>query len=314
MLQKTPTQLQGVIEGIAHVVVEAEDLAAAEKFYTGAFKLQTLGSDMLPMFGQIRSRSLSLPSGQVVTLAERKPRNDVQVSPAHHAYVMTPETRDATIKALASQGVTLHRYREDRPSEADDNYYVTDPTGNRIQLVARAGAAKGPGAAGLDHVALETHNIHWAREFYGAWLDCPVEHRVGWKTDDYLSAKALGEAGMAAAMPGSRYWNERYSKFEKERKALRPNVQVYFTLGGGASLAVYLASRQYLAPLDDEISGVPRLALRTNRKALDSIAAFFTEKKRGVEGPIEHDRKLPIAASVYVRDPGGNFLEFCAVR
>jgi catechol 2,3-dioxygenase-like lactoylglutathione lyase family enzyme len=234
------------------------------------------------------------------------------VSPAHQAYTVTPQARDKIAAGLAAQGITLHRFHEDRPTEADDNYYFDDPAGNRIQLVAKPAA--GGGANAIDHVAIETHNIHWAREFYGAWLNCPVEHRVGWKTDDYLSAKALGEAGMAAAMPGARYWNERYSKFEKERKALRPNVQVYFTLGGDASLAVYLASRKYQAPRDDQILGAPRTALRTSRKGLDAVASFFGEHGRTVEGPVEHDRTSPIAASVYVKDPGGNFLEFCALR
>ncbi len=312
MLQKTPAQLQGVIEGIAHVVVDAPDLARSKSFYESVLGLRSVGSDVVPTAGGSRGETLSLPSGQLVTLAGTKPLNDLSVSPAHQAYTVTPQTRDKIAAGLAAQGIALHRFHEDRPTEADDNYYFDDPAGNRIQLVAQP--ARGTGANAIDHVAIETHNIHWAREFYGAWLNCPVEHRVGWKTDDYLSAKALGEAGMAAAMPGARYWNERYSKFEKERKALRPNVQVYFTMGRDASLAVYLASRKYQAPRDDQILGAPRTALRTSRKGLDAVASFFGEHGRTVEGPVEHDRTSPIAASVYVKDPGGNFLEFCALR
>lgn len=312
MLQKTPTQLQGVIEGIAHVAIDAPDLARAKGFYQTVLGLQPVGSDMVPMAKGAHSETLKLPSGQLVTLAGTTPLNDLRVSPAHQAYAVSPQARDKIIATLAAQGGTLHRFHEDRPAEANDNYYFDDPAGNRIQLVARPNAAAG--ASAIDHVAIETHNIHWAREFYGTWLSCPLEHRVGWKTQDYLDAKALGEAGMAAAMPGSRYWNERYSKFEKERKALRPNVQVYFSLGRDNSLAVYLASRKYQAPSDDQIIGAPRTALRVSRKGLDTVAAFFGERGRAVEGPIEHDRKQPIAASVYVKDPGGNFLEFCALR
>ena len=312
MLQKTPTQLQGVIEGIAHVVIDAPDLAHAKGFYESVLGLQAVGSDMVPAAKNSRSATLKLPSGQLVTLVETQPLNDLHISPAHQAYAVTTQGRDKIAATLATQGITLHRFHEDRPAEAADNYYFDDPAGNRIQLVTKP--TGGVGADAIDHVALETHNIHWAREFYGTWLSCPVDHRVGWMTQDYLSAKALGEAGMAAAMPGSRYWNERYSKFEKERKALRPNVQVYFNLGRDNCLAVYLASRKYQAPQDDQIVGAPRIALRTSRKALDSIATFFGERGRTVEGPVEHDRKQPIAASVYVKDPGGNFLEFCALR
>lgn len=312
MLQKTPTQLQGVIDGIAHVVIDAPDLARSKSFYESTLGMPVLGSDMMPAVNNSRSVTFKLPSGQLVTLTETQPLNDLRVSPAHQAYAVTAQARDKIADKLAAQGIALHRFHEDRPTEVKDNYYVDDPAGNRIQLVAKASADVGANA--IDHVAIETHNIHWAREFYGTWLSCPLEHRVGWKTQDYLDAKALGEAGMAAAMPGSRYWNERYSKFEKERKALRPNVQVYFTLGREDNLAVYLASRKYQAPQDDQILGAPRTALRVSRKGLDAVAAFFGERGRALEGPIEHDKTLPIAASVFVKDPGGNFLEFCALR
>jgi hypothetical protein len=32
------------------------------------------------------------------------------------------------------------------------------------------------------------------------------------------------------------------------------------------------------------------------------------------KGPVEHPEAAPIAASLYVRDPGGNFLEICVPR
>ena len=59
----------------------------------------------------------------------------------------------------------------------------------------------------IDHVGIETNNILWSRQFYESWFGFKVEHRVGWKTSDYVAAKSLGEKGMEAAMPGARYWN-----------------------------------------------------------------------------------------------------------
>lgn len=312
MLEKTPTTLQGAIQGIAHIVIDAQDLTQSKRLYESILGLKPFGANVFATESGRRSETLKLPSGQFVTLVAAAPLNDPHVSPAHQAYAVTPAGRDKIAAALAAQGIALQRFCEDRPAEAGDNYYFDDPSGNRIQLVARA--TGGDGALAIDHVALETHNILWADEFYGNWLKCPSEHRVGWKTTDYLTAKARGAEGLAAAMPGARYWNERYSKFETERKAIRPNVQIYFKLGGESCLSVYLASRKYQAPPDDLVFGTPRTALRCSRESLDKIAAFLNERGRPFEGPIEHDRKLPLAASIHVKDPGGNFLEFCAMR
>jgi catechol 2,3-dioxygenase-like lactoylglutathione lyase family enzyme len=292
------------LAGIDHVAIEVADAAAAEKFYAELLGFTPAGRDRWPVAGGGSSAALALASGQHLILTEAAPRNDPRQSAAHVAYRVGQAVRD---RIAASQPV--HAYREDRPSEEPHRCYVEDPWGNRIQLVANDAAAPG-----LDHVAIETNNILSAREFYGSWLGCAIEHRVGWKTLDYLNAKSRGEADMAEAMPGSRYWNERYSKFEKERRMLRPNVQLYFALGNGTSLAIYLATRRYQAPLDSLAGGTPLLGLATDRARLTGLAEFLRRRGLPVAGPTEHGTGLPIAASVAVRDPGGNFLVFCARR
>ncbi|HTI86887.1 MAG TPA: VOC family protein [Alphaproteobacteria bacterium] len=307
MLQKTPPSLNTKIKGISHVVVDVESLDVAEKFYD-ALGFASVGHDQWPVAGAAPSATLEAGAGQYVVLAKGPARNDPRISAAHTAYALPKGARDNLVETLTTKGVAVHRFREDRPSEAGDNVYIDDPSGNRIQLVARDGAP----ALSIDHAGLETNNILWSREFYQTWLGLPVEHRVGWKTDDYLAAKSLGEKGMEAAMPGSRYWNERYSQFETEKKALRPCPQLYFTVGG-TSLAVYLASRQYQAPRDDVLSGTPCLGLSTTDEGLKQMAGFLREQERAIEGPVTH-AKGPIAASLSVKDPGANFLEFCVLR
>jgi catechol-2,3-dioxygenase len=307
MLQKTPPSLNTKIKGISHVVIDVEALDVAETFYN-ALGFASVGHDLWPVAGGAPSATLKAGAGQYVVLAKGPALNDPRISAAHTAYALPKTARDKLVESLTKKGVTVHRFREDRPSEVADNVYVDDPSGNRIQLVARDGAP----ALAIDHVGLETNNILWSREFYQTWLGFPIEHRVGWKTDDYLAAKSLGEKGMDAAMPGSRYWNERYSQFETEKKALRPCPQLYFTIGG-TSLAVYLASRQYQAPRDDVLSGTPGIGLSTTDEGLKQIAGFLREQDRAIEGPVTHG-KGPIAASLSVKDPGANFLEFCVLR
>jgi len=296
--------LDQAIKGIGYVVIEVGDAAAAERFYAELLGFKPAGRDRWPGAG--RSAALAAPSGQHLVLAESHPRNDPRLAAAHQAYRIDPAAR---ARIEAARQAELHDYREDRPSEAADRVYLDDPWGNRIQLVAGADRP-----AGIDHVAIETNNILWAREFYGTQLGLPIEHRVGWKTLDYLNAKSRGEAAMAEAMPGSRYWNERYSKFETERRMLRPNVQLYFSLGDGTSLAVYLATRLYQAPLDSEATGTPLLGLMVDAARLADLAAALQGSGLTLAGPIAQEAGLPLAASLHVRDPGGNFLAFSAVR
>jgi catechol-2,3-dioxygenase len=308
MLQKMPPALSTLIKGISHVTVEVTDLDAAEKFYVGMLGFTTAGRDLWPVEGA-STLTLKAGSGQFVVMAKVAPRNDPRIAANHQAYALPTAARAKLVETLTAKGVTVHRFHEDRPSEKDDNFYVDDPFGNRIQFVARDKAA----ALSIDHVGLETNNILWSREFYAGWFGFAVEHRVGWKTSDYVSAKSLGAQGMEAAMPGSRYWNERYSQFETEKKALRPCPQMYFTIGSN-SLAVYLASRLYQAPLDDDVRGTPALGLATTEDGLKQAVEHLRAQGRDCTGPISHGKSSPISASVYVKDPGANFLELCAIR
>ena len=295
-------RLDQAVKGISHLVIEVGDASAAERFYAELLGFTPAGRDRWPDAG--KSAALALPSGQHLVLAEASPRNDPRIGAAHQAYRLPPAERDRIVAARATE---IRSWREDRPSEEADRCYLEDPWGNRIQLVGRADLPPG-----IDHVALETNNILWAREFYGTQLGLPIEHRVGWKTLDYLNAKSLGAKAMEEAMPGARYWNERYSKFETERKMLRPNVQLYFTLGAGSSLAVYLANRLYQAPLDTTTSGTPLLGLTVEAKRLADLATALAKSGLAIDGPVMHAAGLPIAASLHVRDPGGNFLAFSA--
>lgn len=307
MLQTHAAADQVQIEDIAHVVLEVANIDAAEAFYASLLGFAPAGRGLWPAAGACATSTLQLPSGQHLVLAQAAPRNDPRAWAVHHAYAVSADLREHLAKALEAKGIAIHRFHEDRAEEAGDNFYFDDPSGNRVQLVVRPNASQ----TMIDHVALVTNNILWAQEFYGAWLGLPVRHHVGWKTQDYLDAKALGEAGMAAAMPGGRYWNERYSQFEKERKALRPCAQLYFSVGAQASLAVYLSPKRYQAPPDTAIRGTPTLGLRVG-VGLAQVAGALRGRGCAVEGPVRHGGSAPVAASLYVKDPGGNFLEFCA--
>jgi catechol-2,3-dioxygenase len=59
------------------------------------------------------------------------------------------------------------------------------------------------------------------------------------------------------------------------------------------------------------VVGTPRTAFRVTRAALAAIAAGLESAKHPIVGPVEHPTASPVRHSLYCKDPGGNFIEFC---
>ena len=133
-----------------------------------------------------------------------------------------------------------------------------------------------------------------------------------WRTDDYARAKLWGE-GKENMAPGTRRWDQRYTVMEQKRRLPRPNTH-FFVRVGAEALAIYLATQHRQEPPEEQIVGTPRIGLRSGRAALTQIARQLAASRMPIQGPIEHPANAAIAASLYLRDPGGNFLEICAPR
>ncbi|MFM2129762.1 MAG: Glyoxalase/Bleomycin resistance protein/Dioxygenase superfamily, partial [Pseudomonadota bacterium] len=165
---------------LSHLVIEADDLAIAD-FYRDALGFTAAGSDLIAECGA--SVALNAAGGGLLVVSRRTGRPDLSATGVHHAIAVGPKTRERIAGALLSEGIEVKTCKEDRPAEAGDNFYFTDPAGNRVQIVTRAGLDGGPPA--LDHAAVQVANMWWAEVFYTQTLACAVEHRVGWKTEDY---------------------------------------------------------------------------------------------------------------------------------
>lgn len=294
------------IAGLSHLVVEVDDLDAARDFYAGTLGFAALGNDLWPDCG--RSLSFAAAGGNLI-LAERKDGPDLADTGVHQAYAVAPAARAAVADRLAAAGVAAHAYREDRPAEAVDNFYFSDPAGNRVQLVARAGADGGP--PGLDHAAVQVADLLWAEDFYARALGLPVEHRVGWSTADFARAKAWAE-GTDDMAPGTRRMDKRYTTMVGKRTVPRVNAQV-FLRAGAASLGVYLANRHFQEPPEEVLVGTPRTAFAIGAGALEAARQRLAAADWPHLGPVAH-AEGPLAASLYFKDPGGNFIELATRR
>ncbi len=299
------------MDGISHLVIEVSDLKRSEEFYHDILGFELLGQDQIPNCG--RNSVLGCASGQWLILSESAEPRSLAETGVHQAYGMLPSDREGVAKKLAERSIVVHRYKEDRPAEEGDNFYFHDPDGNRIQSVTgKTVSDPRHGVLGIDHAAMECHDLEWAEDFYVRVLGLTVEHRVGWRTEDYVRAKLWGD-GKANMAPGTRRWDQRYTVMEQKRLLPRPNTQLYVQFGD-STLGIYLATKHRQEPPERQIVGTPRIGLRCGRAAFHRLVKVLAENHAPLQGPVEHPLTTPIAASLYVKDPGANFLEICVSK
>jgi catechol 2,3-dioxygenase-like lactoylglutathione lyase family enzyme len=299
------------MEGISHIVIEVSDLKRAAEFYR-----QVLGFELVEDDGAAdRGASVVLraASGQSLILSESVEPRSLPETGVHQAYRVAPRHREAIGRNLAARQIDVYAYKEDRRAEEADNFYFYDFDGNRVQLVVSAADSHPDGKVlAIDHTAVECHDLEWAEDFYVNILGLPVDQRIGWRTADYVRAQLWGE-GKEEMAPGTRRWDQRYTVMEQKRRIPRPNTHFFLRVGDGV-LGIYLATQHRQEPPEEQIVGAPRIALRASRGTLDEILKLLKERRFPVYGPVEHPASSPIATSVYVRDPGANFLELCAPK
>jgi catechol 2,3-dioxygenase-like lactoylglutathione lyase family enzyme len=301
------------LRAIAHTVIEVADLDRARSFYS-----ERLGLTAPPLETWPESEELCLPcpSGQHLVLRQSASPRIFPDTGAHQAYRASPGCVERIVQSLAADQITVHRYHEDRPAERGDNCYFADLDGNRIQLI-NMNRDVSHGVFGIDHTAVLASDMEWIEDFYGGNLGLAVDHRVGWNTGDYVRARVWG-AGQEDMAPGTRRWDERYrdipgGKPGQGRRVPRPNVQLFFRMGD-AVLGIFMATAHVQEPPPRQAKGTPRTAFWTDRATLDKTAAVLADARAAMLGPVEHAGRSPIAASLYFRDPCGNFIELCSER
>ena len=308
--QTRPAQVNGIrIDSLAFVTAPVADIAAARRFYSRILGLQDMGIDHIP---GIRPHAvLRTASGQFLVLtAPQGP--DTRETGVHNAFRVSPAARAAIAERLAAEPVAVLTYKEDRLKEEGENFFFFDPDGNRIQLVRSSSAKSTAGVEAIDHTVVLTYDMLWAEAFYGAGLRLPVESRIGVRTADHARARrwAAGEEQMA---PGTRRLDKLYMTMGGQNEVARANMQVYFE-AGSSIFGIYLATKHQQEPPEEQIIGAPRTAFAVESEDLQRIAAILQKHRRPFEGPVEHPKTAPFAASLYTKDASGNFLEFCVPK
>jgi len=285
----------GLITGYSGAVIEVSDLARAGEFYG---KLIGLGSAAETTEG-VR---INLNPHQSLTLVQRSAPRTRSDTGVHQALSFPSSQVDSIVARLEAAGVEIRRYHEDRKEEHQHNRYCSDPDGNQVQLVTGR-------EVGLDHVAVEDHDLEWAEVFYTQVLGAKVEMRIGWTMDDYARAWDWGRGDDQCA-PGTRRWDTLYT--DDKARVPRSNSQLFVQLAPGVSFGLYLATEHHQEPPRGLFDGTPRAQfwvapgkLAELERRLREIRLRCMEPADGFDGPyVRNDDAL------FVRDTGGNFLEF----
>jgi catechol 2,3-dioxygenase-like lactoylglutathione lyase family enzyme len=300
------TRMATSVQSIGHLVVEVTSLPPALDFYRDGLGLGLVGTDFWP--GCANRHAVLKAGAHYLVLAEVWQKPDLSAGGGHQAYRLSRSGHKQAVDRLAALGCDIQTYHESRPAEAGGHVYVTDPSGNRVQLVPSDETANG-GVVGIDHVCVEDANLHRAELFYSQVLGLDIDHVSGTRTSDFTRAREWGE-GAIAMMPGACRWVRYYRAIKGQNQTqARPNLQMYFRAGDGV-IGVYMAMEDYAEPPETQQIGTPRIGLQVADDALDAIAARLQAARRPFDGPVEHGGNSPIARSLYCKDAGGNFIEF----
>ena len=109
--------------------------------------------------------------------------------------------------------------------------------------------------------------------------------------------------------PGCRRWDIRYNVYHGKDPVARPNVQLFVQAGDGV-LGIYLAVEHFQEPPEEQVVGLPRIAFALAPQDIEPMAELLADWGPMV-GPVAHPAGSPRSRSLFVKDPGGNFIEFC---
>ncbi len=131
----------------------------------------------------------------------------------------------------------------------------------------------------ISHSGICVSDLREAEAFYRDVLGARITNRVNFNTDD-----------------------------ARRGRSIHTNLVL-----GDYLFALMLPKDRMPMPSSDEHRGTNgfRHAFAVTRDRFAGIYERLREHGVPFEGPVEHPARGPIGASIYLKDPGGNFLEVC---
>ena len=286
---------------LAGVILGAHDLDATRAFYD-----RVLGGTSHEWSHDSARRTLTLALGpqRIEFLSQRRTRTLTETG--HHVGLrVDPDRLDHTLASLTSAGCTVDWWHEDHPAERGLSAYVTDPSGNRVQLVPSS-TADGL----LDHITVEIEDpdgtLEHVEDFFVHVLGGITDYWHGVTIEQVQEAKRW-TAGDDPCAPWTRRLRGSYPGHVDENyrpdhtKRARPALQFFATFDT-VRLGVVLADdigRQ--EPPSGVVRGVPALAF-DSRSTGSEAATLLSGVPHEIEG-----------RQVFVRGPDATFIRLDCV-
>ena len=281
------------------MVLEVKDLASARAFYDEVFRGAGGQWDKT-------AKGLTYRTGvqRVELVSSRRPRTNADAG-QHVAFRVGVGRVSALAETLSKAGHEVNWWREDHPAEQEMTAYVTDPSGNVVQLVGADSAE-----VLVDHVGVPVENIEDAEVFYLQGLGGNLDGYFGWTTEHVMETRAWA-AGDDPCAPWTR---NAYVSFRTHKPAPSPAAQIFAGFGP-SYVAVYLTGKRLPEPPEEILRGTPRLILQTPASA-DEASSYLAGVRAsavrltydGGQIPFERD-----GADLFFRDRSGHFVQLaCA--
>jgi hypothetical protein len=289
------------VHALAGAILAAHDLDATRAFYDRVLE----GTPHGWSHDSIR-RTLILDLGprRIEFRSHRRPRTLKET--AHHVGLRVDHDRlDRTIASLTSASCTIDWWHEDHPAERELSAYVTDPSGNRIQLIPSS-----PADGALDHITVEIEDpdgtLERVQDLFVRVLGGVTNYWHGVTIEHVQDAKRW-TAGDDPCAPWTRRLRGSYPGHVDENyrpdhtKRARPALQFFATFGD-VRLGVVLADdvgRQ--EPPPSVVRGDPAV-LFDSRCTSSEVRALLRGLPHEVEG-----------SQVFLRGPDATFIRLnCA--
>lgn len=280
---------------VRRVIVEVKSLVVSREFYGLLFR------DTPGEWEETQESLVFRAARQSIEFVRRgRPRTSGGTA-QHHAYHVSRGRLPLAAEKLVEAGHSVSWWHEDGPFEHDVTAYFEDPSGNVVQLVPSDGTA-----GLLDHVGMEFVDLEWAEDFYVKALGGELVGYSGWSTDSGPEVKAWLEGNDPCA-PWTRYTRFSFRSRTVEAHAT-PQLTVRF---GETTLCLFLARAHIQEPPEDMVRGTPRVVMRTHQPA-GEVAAWLAGPAQEMIASRYRGRRIRFEQEghhIYLRDPGGNFVE-----
>jgi len=285
-----------LLDGIAGVVLEANDLAATRAFYEPIFQ-HADGRWVVTR----RSLRFVASDNQRVEFSRRARPRTLAHAGLHVAYRVPRDRVNPLVSVLEAAGHAVSWWQEDHPGEGTPMPYLTDPSGNIIQLVP-----SGEDGALIDHFYLPVEDIEYAELYYLEALNGTLDSYFGFRTLDVVSARAQSGENV----PYAPWTRTSFVSFRTHKPNFTPAAQIFARYGSGY-VGVALTGQRLPEPPEGELRHAPRVILQSSQSPEEVEAYLAGVRISAVAlkydgGTIPFERE---GSAFYLRDRSGNFVE-----